>query len=153
MSVTLIVAEIEFTHTLTHTHTHTHTLIYIYIYIYINLKKNAKSVLFQNNRAIVKRLCYLKFPPTLRNSMFHDFKLISGANVTSPLAKYTDPLVRVFANGPVDRSSIPGRVIPKTQKMVLHASLLNTQHYIVRIKGKVEQSRETIIALPKTSKS
>ena len=32
---------------------------------------------------------------------------------------------------------IPGRVIPKTQKMVLDATLLNTQHYKVRIKGKV----------------
>ena len=36
----------------------------------------------------------------------------------------------------------PGQVIPKTQKMVLDASLLNTQHYKVRIKGKVKQSRE-----------
>ena len=34
-----------------------------------------------------------------------------------------------------DRSSIPGRVI-KTQKMVLDASLLNTQHYKVWIKCK-----------------
>ena len=42
--------------------------------------------------------------------------------------------VRVFANGPRDLGSIPGRVIPKTQKMVLDASLLNTQHYKVRIK-------------------
>ena len=37
--------------------------------------------------------------------------------------------VKVFANGPGDLGSIPGRVIPKTQKMVLDASLLNTQHY------------------------
>ncbi len=29
---------------------------------------------------------------------------------------------RVFANGPGDRGSIPDRVIPKTQKMVLDAS-------------------------------
>ena len=50
--------------------------------------------------------------------------------------------VRVFANGPGDLGSIPGRVIPKTQKMVLDSSLLNTQHYKVRIKGKVEQSRK-----------
>ena len=42
---------------------------------------------------------------------------------------------RVFANGPGDRGSIPGRVIPKTQKIVLDAALLNTQHYKVRIKG------------------
>ena len=51
-------------------------------------------------------------------------------------------LGRVFANGPGDLGSIPGRVIPKTFKMVLDASLLNTQQYNVRIKGKVEQSRE-----------
>ena len=46
-------------------------------------------------------------------------------------------MVRVFANGPGDLGSIPGRVIPKTRKkkkkkkkkMVLDASLLNTQHY------------------------
>ena len=47
-------------------------------------------------------------------------------------------MVRVFTNGPGDLGSIPGRVIPKTQKMVLGASLLNTQHYKVGIKGKVE---------------
>ena len=38
-------------------------------------------------------------------------------------------MVRMFANGSEDLGSIPGRVIPKTQKMVLDASLLNTQHY------------------------
>ena len=46
---------------------------------------------------------------------------------------------RVFANGPGDRGSIPGRVIPKTLKMVLDTSLLNTRKYKVRIKGKVEK--------------
>ena len=44
---------------------------------------------------------------------------------------------RVFANGPGDLGSIPSRVIPKTLKMVLDTSLLNTQQYKVRIKGKV----------------
>ncbi len=48
-------------------------------------------------------------------------------------------MVRVFANGPGDLGSIPARVIPKTQKIVLDVSLLNTQHYKVRIKGKVEK--------------
>ena len=57
---------------------------------------------------------------------------------------------RVFANGLGDRGSIHGRVIPKTQKMVLDAALLNTQHYELRIKGKVEQSWEWSSALPKT---
>ena len=55
---------------------------------------------------------------------------------------------RVFANGPRDWSSIPGRVIPKTQKMVLDVALLNTQHYKVRIKSKVEQSWEWSSILP-----
>ena len=58
---------------------------------------------------------------------------------------------REFANGPGDRGSIPGRVIPKTQKMVLDAALLSTQHYKVRIKGKVEQSLEWSSALSYTS--
>ena len=44
---------------------------------------------------------------------------------------------RMFANGPGDLGSIPGRVIPKTLKMVLDTSLLNTQQYKVRIKGKM----------------
>ena len=46
---------------------------------------------------------------------------------------------------------MPGRVIPKTQKMVLDAALLSIQHYKVGIKGKVEQSKERSITLPYTS--
>ena len=60
-------------------------------------------------------------------------------------------MVRMFANGPRDLGSIQGRVIPKTQKMVLDASFLNTQQYKARIKGRVEQSRERSSALPYTS--
>ena len=60
---------------------------------------------------------------------------------------------RVFANGPGDRGSIPGRFIPKSQKLLLDTALLNTQHYKVGIKGKVEQSRESNNALPYTSMS
>ena len=36
---------------------------------------------------------------------------------------------RVLANCSEDLGSIPDRVIPKTQKMVLDASFLNTQHF------------------------
>ena len=54
---------------------------------------------------------------------------------------------RVFANGQEDLGSIPDRVILKTLKKVLDTSLLNTQHYKVRIKSKEEQSRETNSAL------
>ena len=59
-------------------------------------------------------------------------------------------MVRVFVNGLGDWGSIPGQVIPKTQKMVLDIALLNIQHYKVRIKGKVEQSRERSNTLPYT---
>ena len=51
----------------------------------------------------------------------------------------------MFANGPGDLGSITGRVILKTQKMVLDATLISTQHYKVRVK---EQFRESRSALP-----
>ncbi len=58
------------------------------------------------------------------------------------LLKLTDIgiMVRGFANSPGDLGSIPSQVIPKTLKMVLDASLLNTQYYKVLIKGKREKS-------------
>ena len=56
--------------------------------------------------------------------------------------------VECFANGLGDAGSIPDWVIPKTLKMVLDTYLLNIQHYKVRIKGKLEQSRERSSALP-----
>ena len=59
-------------------------------------------------------------------------------------------MVRVFANGPGDLGSIPGQVIPKTQKMVLDSALLNTQHYKEQIKDKVGQSWEKSCTLPYT---
>ena len=59
---------------------------------------------------------------------------------------------RVFANDLGDLGLNPGLpgLIPRTQKMVLDASLLNTQHYKVRIKYKVEQSRGRSSTLPYT---
>ena len=57
----------------------------------------------------------------------------------------------VFANGPIDRGSILGRVTPKTLKMVFDAALLNTQYYKVRIEGKREQFRERSNTLPDSS--
>ena len=74
-------------------------------------------------------------------------KLVGSLPVKRKLAQ---KLVRVFANGPGDLGSIPGRVIPKTLKMELDTTLLNTQHYKVRFKGKVEQSWEWSSALPYT---
>ena len=60
-------------------------------------------------------------------------------------------MARVFTDGPRDLGSIPGRVIPKTQKMILDASLLNTQQNKVGIKAIVEQSRERSSAFPYAS--
>ena len=54
---------------------------------------------------------------------------------------------RLFAKSPEHRGSIPGRVIPKSQKMVFDAALLNTQRYKVRIKSKMKQYREWSSAL------
>ena len=44
---------------------------------------------------------------------------------------------RVSTNGPEDRGSIPGRVIPKTQKMVLDVALLNS---IIMYRSRVKWS-------------
>ena len=60
-------------------------------------------------------------------------------------------MVKMFSNGPGDLGSIPGHVIPKTLKMVLDTSLLNTQPYKVCIKGKMQQSRERSSTLSYTS--
>ena len=49
-------------------------------------------------------------------------------------------IVRVFTNGLGDRGSIPGKVIPKTQKMIIDVSLLNTQYHKVWTKGKEKES-------------
>ena len=62
-----------------------------------------------------------------------------------------DVVSRVFSNDPGDLGSIPGRVIPKTLKMLLDTSFLSTQQYKVRIEGKMEQSRKRSRTLPYTS--
>ena len=58
-------------------------------------------------------------------------------------------MVRVFANGTVDLGSISGRVIPKTQNMLLDTSLLNTQHCKVQIKGKWGNPGKEVAPSPK----
>ena len=57
----------------------------------------------------------------------------------------------MFTNYPGDQGSIPGRIIPKTQKMVLNAALLNTHHYKVMIKSKVDQRPQhlSVVAIEK----
>ena len=54
---------------------------------------------------------------------------------------------RVFTNGPGDLGSMPSRVIPKTQKKYLMPPCLTLS---IRLKGKVEQSKERSSAFPYT---
>ena len=60
---------------------------------------------------------------------------------------------RVFANGPGDQGSIPGRVKPKTQRMVLDTALLNPQHFKVLIKGKRNNPRKGAVLSPTPGRS
>ena len=55
---------------------------------------------------------------------------------------------RLFTNGLGDQGSIPCRVIPKTQKMVLDTSMLNTLHYKVCIKGKWSNPEKVVVPYP-----
>ena len=60
----------------------------------------------------------------------------------------------MFVHGPGDQGSIPGQVIPKTQKMVLDPALPNTQQYPIyqslrsdRIWHKVNFLKRSLIGL------
>ena len=64
------------------------------------------------------------------------------------IGRAIDQLGGVFGDSPGDRVSAPCRVISKTQKIVLDASLLNTHYFKVSIKGKVKESRERSSTLP-----
>ena len=54
----------------------------------------------------------------------------------------------MFANGPEDQGSIPGWVIPKTQKIVLDATLLSAQPYKLQIKVKWSNLGERVAPSP-----
>ena len=110
--------------------------IYIYIYIYKYIYKMP-----------LKFVCGLGFHEVLQTNLRSQTN-IHGINY---IKSNIGPVGRVFANGPEDLGSIPGRVISKTFKMVLDTSLLNTQQYKVSIKGKMEQSRERSSTLPYSS--
>ena len=54
----------------------------------------------------------------------------------------------VCANAPGELDSNPDQVIPKTQKMVLDVTLLNTQDYKARIKVKKSNARKGLEPAP-----
>ena len=89
----------------------------------------------------------------LNTALHRDSKQILNEQFGHSVIKHLEIMFsedKEFAHGPEGLGSIPGQVIPKTQKMELGVALLNTQHYKVRIKGKVEQSRERSSALSYT---
>ena len=89
---------------------------------------------------------------TNRKFAFWFQDIIAGILQKKKVLFYYSGLVgRVFANDLGRPRFNPSCIIPKTLKMVLDTSLLHTQQYKVRIKGKVEQSRERSSALPYTS--
>ena len=120
-----------------------------YTKCYCKKKKKPNKVLFVDKINQLFNSSYLfKFilsPPTTTLKYMGHLLMLSA---TLEPAQWLSG--RMFANGPGDWGSISGRVIPKPQKVVPETSLLNTQHYKVRFKGKVEQSREKNSTLPYT---
>ena len=57
-------------------------------------------------------------------------------------------MVRVLANDLGNLGSIPSRVIRKIKKMVLDASLLNTQYYKIQVKGKWTNPEKEVVIYP-----
>ena len=124
----------------------------------VRLPQRVSCYMTLNNPMVRLELWVMRSTSRYNGSQVHSqvapYLWVKQNCLTFKLSTYAKPdiglAVRVFANGPGDLDSFPGWVIPKTQKMVLDASLLNTQHYKVRIKGKVKQSRERSSALPHT---
>ena len=77
--------------------------------LFISDPSNHKSLLVLSRQSIFS-LCILHFI----------------INLYSDIYRVIDQMSIVFDNGSGDRGSILGRVIPKTQKMVLDTALLNT---------------------------
>ena len=78
-------------------------------------------------------IVYESYPKVFANRSCQDFGSTNW---------YIGLVGRVFANTSGDFSPIPGRIIPKTLKMVLDTSLLNTRQYKVHIKSGAIQGKE-----------
>ena len=139
---------------------------------YTNTQLNAKTVLFQaiQFRMSTKFFVYLLLK--VKTDLFQTIQLsistrffiysdLSGQTVLFQTIKFSIStklscsqyysvfifrliglVGRVFANGPGDPGSILSRVIPKTLRMVLDTSLLNTQQYKVLSRVKWSNPRK-----------
>ena len=125
------------------------TIIYIYIYIYIYtgcLEIDAAH--YYDNSYCIKSsfICDCFFKTQMKDDLMQ-CDITSERSIQMKKAEIDSlyPTVnwligqmsRAFTNGPGDLGSISGQVIPKTVKIVLDTSLLNTHRYKVRLKGKV----------------
>ena len=79
-------------------------------------------------------------------NFFYGHTPLLAHKITIPLAYWLEFSPKAWETAFNPRSSNT-----KDSKMVLGASLLNTQYYKVRFKAKVEQSRERSSALPFTA--
>ena len=109
----------------------------LWLEIYVSINKFGCCFFLIKQNLIRKRIRLLVLKQMWQVSSLHCFRQWSGR----PGFRYKVDYIP---------GSIPGRVIPKTLKTVLDTSLLNTQQYKVRIKGKMEQSSERRSALPFT---
>ena len=125
------------------------TLIKISTYHILNKFKNSNLVITNNSSPSVGVLqrtnVIYQFKHPLGDCISENKNIYVGLTATTLSIGLVS---RVFANGPGDRGSIPGRVTPKTLKMVLDTSLFNTQQYTVRIKGKVGNPGKEVAPSP-----
>ena len=99
------------------------------------------------------RLKCLPFSLTISHDIFHQNLDTVFSRIKNVMGVMDDILVTGSteeehdSHDLEDQGSIPGQVIPKIKKTVLHIPFLNTQDYKVCIKGKVEQTKERSSAL------
>ena len=89
-------------------------------------------IIWRPDNSVTDNLVLGQFNTPL-NEAYGSKVVISGNKLVISYLSIPDHCLvgRVFTNGPGDLSSISVRVTPKTLKMVLDTSLLNTQHYKV----------------------
>ena len=107
----------------------------------------------------IRELCYQHDLISMISPVYHSYYLYHTAiilNVYSCYCSYYTAIISlawwVECLLMVQETGVQSQVKPyqRLKKMVLDAALLSTQHYKVRIKGKVEQSREWSSGLPYT---
>ena len=123
----------------------------LYIYIYIYICSSNKPTRVRSNfieYPVQMAVPYPSKKPTkcsLRKAKAGNIH-VSKNEIDNSLK--VDQAVRVFVNVPGEQASVPGRVIPRTPKIVLDASLLITQHYKLIIKGKCSNPKKGVASFP-----